>query len=321
MRSIKKVTPLFLILIFLFSMGFGCGKKDEAFYLKNPDKAKEKLAACEKIMNKLSEAGNIKKLEKIVNDPECNAASNAVRKLNDEERERKRKQYEKEKAAKRAEEKALLAEHYKAYRKIPLSERVSEESPTVSQWLKDCNAISGQYLDCQTKQIGKLIYEESYKKYSTDSIAKEEMLKKCLNYQAEHNEKNKKLNCKREFNPRPFSFGFKSEKVKGVNECHAVHDVLADELVEKYKAMPLKKRVEEKIKCNELENDDLCSESLRKANKDLEKIFKEKFRSNSGAKSAQHDECEKMQKELNQKGRDFMFIMRHMGECKAANFW
>ena len=97
MKTFKNIS---LVALLALCMGFSFGTKDEKYYIENPDKAKSKVSTCDKIIGKLAESGNIDKLEKMIEDPECNAANNALNKIKKEqakaERQKRAKLREKE---------------------------------------------------------------------------------------------------------------------------------------------------------------------------------------------------------------------------------
>lgn len=81
----------------------GCGEKDQAYYLKNPDQAEAKFQQCEHKISQAIKNNDKKAFEQAQKDTECQAAYNA-------RKEHKRQQSEKERLEREAKEKALIEE-------------------------------------------------------------------------------------------------------------------------------------------------------------------------------------------------------------------
>ena len=58
----------------------GCGEKNEEYYFQNLDKAKDKMTACKADAEKAFKNKDEKAFEKVRNNVECNAASDALQK-------------------------------------------------------------------------------------------------------------------------------------------------------------------------------------------------------------------------------------------------
>ncbi|MGC7559944.1 hypothetical protein [Pasteurella sp. PK-2025] len=94
----KKLTIISVVLALV-----ACGEKDQAYYLKNPEKAEAKFKQCRAQIDDAFRSDNEEAYKKIKNDAECNAARAAFN-------EHRRQQEEKERLAREAEEKALIDE-------------------------------------------------------------------------------------------------------------------------------------------------------------------------------------------------------------------
>lgn len=75
----KNLKVIGLVLIVGLSL-VGCEKKDQEYYLKHIDSAKEKLEDCRNDLDKAFRQKDDKLIEKIKNDTECQAAKNAINK-------------------------------------------------------------------------------------------------------------------------------------------------------------------------------------------------------------------------------------------------
>lgn len=73
-----------------------CSEKNEEYYLNNIKAATEKLASCEKDIEKAFSSKDKDAFEKVAKNPECNAAKQAVRKNKEIERELEKKRLEAE---------------------------------------------------------------------------------------------------------------------------------------------------------------------------------------------------------------------------------
>ena len=67
----------------------GCGEKNEEYYFQNLDKAKEKVASCKEEAGNAFKNRDDKAFDKVRNNPECNAASDALQKQRQIEYEKK----------------------------------------------------------------------------------------------------------------------------------------------------------------------------------------------------------------------------------------
>jgi hypothetical protein len=297
---------IFLSLLFIFVIitGFGFGKKDVSYYRAHPEKAKIKLSACQKIMEKLIQDADVEKLEKIMSDPECQAADIVVNEIEKAERKKAWEKKKKEVDAKRAKEKKkfetekakrekLLITHDVLYRDIPLFDRMDSRSPVVAQWKEKGRNIAHGFIRWDEKAQAKAIYKESYEIFLNNPIAKEKQYAQCLEFKKEH------LKNKR--------------RLAGPNECSAVYDIIESELTQKYITMPLEERVEKMMKCEKAEDNDICKKSLSMANKEIRNNF-------HSDRETQYTECNNLKKRLIQIDYDYIYEVRSAGECRAINF-
>jgi len=309
------------IIAFVFLTGFIFSSKDEDYYRKNPDKANSDFAKCESRVNKAFRAGDLKKAQELSSDEECKAADKIVREIKKNKRIAEREQQQKieieEKAIKDKKLKNLMEE----YSSLPLSDRVFRNTEKTDQWYQSCiNLKIDRYGSaCNLDNIGGEIYKRSYKDLSSNKELKEKTLSICKGYEKEYYKKNKR----KTFNARPNSnlhiLGF-GEKVRGINECHAAYDLDDEDKLKYYASMPFEKRVMEFIECDNSKNNSTCKSIFKKSKKMIAKAYKSKFQTDKNAKAAQYEKCKNLQKKLNEKGRHYMFSVRNMGECSAANY-
>lgn len=113
---LKQTTALFAIIVLC-----ACEAKDLAYYQSNLDAAKKKFELCEKTLESSFESENERKIEAIMEDPECRAAETAhkdneiaiaklAQKTRQQEEKKKREEEERLFASKLAEQKKALAE-------------------------------------------------------------------------------------------------------------------------------------------------------------------------------------------------------------------
>ncbi|PJG86304.1 hypothetical protein [Conservatibacter flavescens] len=88
----KKLTLTMLVSSVLLLAA--CGEKDQAYYLSNPDKAKEKMAQCEAEAIAAIKNKDEAKFKKLQSDVECNGADAAIKELRRQEMERERQERE-----------------------------------------------------------------------------------------------------------------------------------------------------------------------------------------------------------------------------------
>lgn len=88
----KKIIGVCILGLFVAA----CSEKNEEYYLSNINAATEKLASCEKDMEKAFSSKDKEAFEKVANNPECNAAEKAIRKNKAIERELEKKRLEAE---------------------------------------------------------------------------------------------------------------------------------------------------------------------------------------------------------------------------------
>lgn len=91
----------------------GCGEKNEEYYFQNLDKAKDKMAACKADAEKAFKNKDEKAFEKVRNDVECNAASDALQKQRQIDYEKKIQEQELEKKLAAEKREAEIAEFKK----------------------------------------------------------------------------------------------------------------------------------------------------------------------------------------------------------------
>ena len=138
-------------LVLIAGLGLaGCEKKNQEYYLKNIDSAKEKLKECRNDIDKAISQKDEKLFEKIKNDTECQAAENAIK-------EDRILQAKLEKERKEAEEKQALETEMAAIRN-QIAGKSWQKSINEYMKVEECNKF---YTTSSPKcKAWKIVYDE-----------------------------------------------------------------------------------------------------------------------------------------------------------------
>lgn len=198
--------------IIAVSMVFLTGLKNVDYYTKHLKEAHKKNDTCVEMKTEFAKAGNLEKLELLVNDKECRAAKKAVSNAKYQQRKERAK-------ARQAMEADFLERVYTQFEKIPIEKRLVK-SPESQRWKKACEkdkhitAILMLYA-CKLDTAGQKVYTRAMKKYSVPSSTRDALYRKCQGLA-----RDSKYRAALERRPVGLAVA------NGAHECHAIFDIV-----------------------------------------------------------------------------------------------